>query len=52
MPVLDSALDPRSPEFGENADYHRALVAELDRRLARVADGGGAKAREKHVERG
>ncbi|HET8819142.1 MAG TPA: carboxyl transferase domain-containing protein, partial [Xanthomonadaceae bacterium] len=52
MPVLDSALDPRSAEFRGNADYHRALVAELDARLARVADGGGEKARARHVERG
>ncbi|HEU4813330.1 MAG TPA: carboxyl transferase domain-containing protein, partial [Xanthomonadaceae bacterium] len=52
MPVLDSSLDPRSQDFRDNADYHRALVAELDARLARVADGGGEKARAKHVERG
>ena len=52
MPVLDSSLDPRSQDFRDNADYHRALVAELDMRLARVADGGGEQARAKHVERG
>jgi 3-methylcrotonyl-CoA carboxylase beta subunit len=52
MPVIDSQLDPRSQEFRDNADYHRSLVDELDRRLARAAEGGGPKAREKHVERG
>ena len=52
MPVLTSHLDPRAPEFIDNATYHRALVDELDRRLARAAEGGGAKARDRHTERG
>jgi 3-methylcrotonyl-CoA carboxylase beta subunit len=52
MPVLRSQLDPRSQDFLENAAYHRALVEELDARLARAAEGGGAKARAKHTERG
>src|SRR5690606_11568077 len=52
MPVLDSSLDPRSQEFQDTVAYHRALVAELDRRLARAADGGGEKALQKHVARG
>jgi len=52
MSVLASQLDPRSTEFIDTAAYHRALVEELDRRLARVAGGGGQKARDKHTERG
>ncbi|HRP71158.1 MAG TPA: carboxyl transferase domain-containing protein [Luteimonas sp.] len=52
MPVLTSTLDPRSQEFLDNAAYHRALVEELDRRLARAADGGGEKARARHTARG
>lgn len=52
MPSLISQLDPRSQEFLDNVEYHRALVADLDRRLARAADGGGEKARTKHTERG
>ena len=52
MPVLTSQLDPRSTEFTDNATYHRTLVEELNRRLARAADGGGDKARNKHTERG
>ena len=52
MSVLTSQLDPRSTEFVDNVAYHRALVEELDRRLARAADGGGEKARNKHTERG
>jgi len=52
MPVLSSRLDPRSQEFLDNAQYHRELVAELDRRLARAAEGGGDRARERHTARG
>ena len=41
MPALTTQLDPRSQDFLDNAAFHRELVAELDRRLARAADGGG-----------
>ena len=52
MPALTSQIDPRSQDFLDNAAWHRQLVDELDRRLARAADGGGEKARAKHTERG
>ena len=52
MPVLHTQLDARSPEFRDTAAHHRSLVEELDRRLARAADGGGEKARARHTERG
>ncbi len=52
MPVLSTHIDPRSAEFLDNAAYHRGLVEELDARLARAAEGGGAKARARHTERG
>ena len=52
MPALTTQLDPRSQDFLDNAAFHRELVAELDRRLARAAGGGGEQARAKHVERG
>ena len=52
MPALTSQLDTRSQDFRDNADYHRALVDELDRRLARAADGGGEAARTRHTGRG
>ena len=44
MSAITSQLDPRSQEFLDNVAYHRDLVAELDRRLARAADGGGSSA--------
>ncbi|MEP6634757.1 MAG: methylcrotonoyl-CoA carboxylase, partial [Luteimonas sp.] len=52
MPVLNTKLDPRSQEFSDTSAHHRALVEELDARLARVASGGGEKARDRHTERG
>src|SRR5690606_12504373 len=52
MPAITSKLEPKSQEFRDNADYHRALVEELDRRLARAAEGGGQKACDKHEARG
>ena len=52
MPVLTSALDPRSQDFQDNVAWHRALVDELDSRLVRAAQGGGDKARERHTARG
>lgn len=52
MPLLTSQIDPRSPEFLANAEHLKALVADLEARLARAAEGGGEKARAKHLERG
>ena len=52
MPQLHSLIDPRSTDFLDNARALEAAVDELDRRLARAAEGGGDKARAKHTERG
>ncbi|NYZ63159.1 carboxyl transferase domain-containing protein [Luteimonas deserti] len=52
MPALTSQLDPRSADFTANADYHRALAAELRTRLERAAAGGGEQAQARHTGRG
>jgi 3-methylcrotonyl-CoA carboxylase beta subunit len=52
MPVIESQIDPRSPEFQANAERLRQLVVELNAKLTRAALGGGDKARAKHTERG
>ncbi len=52
METLSSHLDTQSPEFRENAQYHRALAQELKRRLALVHQGGGEKYRQRHEEQG
>ncbi len=52
MPVLETLLKPRSADFGHNAAAMRALVLDLNAKLAQVALGGGAVARAKHAARG
>ncbi len=52
MPVLETQLNARSAEFGHNAAAMRALVADLNDKLAQVALGGGIVARAKHAARG
>jgi len=51
MPLIESRIDARSAEFQDNAAALRAVVADLDAQLERVALGGGDKARAKHVAR-
>jgi len=52
MTALDTAIDPGSSEFADNAAALAAAVADLKREMARIALGGGDKARAKHTERG
>ena len=52
MPKLDSAIDRRSPGFRANAEAMRALIDDLRQQTERVAEGGGARSRERHVSRG
>ncbi len=52
MPVLESALDPRTPDAKANAAAMRALVADLRQLAGRVREGGGEASRARHVSRG
>ena len=52
MTVLKSALDTRSPAFRDNAARMRELVADLRARVAEATQGGGERARERHIARG
>jgi 3-methylcrotonyl-CoA carboxylase beta subunit len=52
MATLTSRLNPRSAEFQASAESMRLLVADLNARLATVAQGGGATALARHVARG
>ena len=52
MPTLVTGNDPKSAEFIANAERNRALVQDLQTRIARAALGGGETARQKHVSRG
>ncbi len=52
MPTLHSTLNPRSADFKANAEAMQALVSDLRDKMALIAEGGGAKANEKHTARG
>jgi 3-methylcrotonyl-CoA carboxylase beta subunit len=50
--VIKSTADVASAEFRANQAAMRALVAELEARRAKAAEGGPAQARERHLARG
>jgi 3-methylcrotonyl-CoA carboxylase beta subunit len=50
--VLPTYVDPRSAEFQSNAEAMRALLDEFHARQAKVRQGGSARARQRHIERG
>ena len=50
--AIASAIDTQSEEFRANAARMGALVDELRKRRAQAAEGGSARARERHVARG
>ncbi|WP_051943554.1 carboxyl transferase domain-containing protein [Streptacidiphilus rugosus] len=51
-PRLESAADPTSATYRANVEAHQALTDELRTKLAAAAEGGGARARERHTSRG
>ncbi|MDQ1549192.1 MAG: 3-methylcrotonyl-CoA carboxylase beta subunit, partial [Microbacteriaceae bacterium] len=52
METLASLVDSASDEFRKNDSEQRALVTDLDERLAVAAAGGPQKSRERHLARG
>ncbi|MFA7430683.1 MAG: carboxyl transferase domain-containing protein [Rhodospirillaceae bacterium] len=52
MTVLKSSISPRSEDFRDNAAHMQAQVDDLKAQVAKVKQGGGDKAREKHLARG
>ncbi|MGX6571639.1 methylcrotonoyl-CoA carboxylase, partial [Cupriavidus necator] len=52
MPTLETKLNARSESFQANAESMQALVADLKARIAKLAEGGGDDARNKHLSRG
>jgi len=50
--ILESKAKVTSDVFKENHKFHSQLAKELEERQATVAQGGGAKAIERHVSRG
>ncbi|MEK7690728.1 MAG: carboxyl transferase domain-containing protein, partial [Bdellovibrionota bacterium] len=52
MAILKSHVQTNSEEFKTNQKHHLALAKELEDRVAKAQEGGGAQARERHVKRG
>ncbi|TDM09270.1 MAG: methylcrotonoyl-CoA carboxylase [Ideonella sp. MAG2] len=52
MPIISSKLNARSAESQANAAAMKALVDDLNAKLAKIAEGGGEAARAKHLARG
>ncbi len=50
--ILESRVDRLAPSFAENRARMETLVSELRERTARVAEGGGEEAIERHRSRG
>jgi acetyl-CoA carboxylase carboxyltransferase component len=50
--ILETRVDRSAPEFAANRARMEALVAELRERTAKVAEGGGPEATERHRSRG
>lgn len=51
MPIIKSKLESASADFKENAAAMGELVNELNRRITKAAQGGGERARKKHLAR-
>jgi 3-methylcrotonyl-CoA carboxylase beta subunit len=52
MSIIESRISNRSDEFRQNSSAMQELVADLRARAAAIAEGGGERAREKHLGRG
>ncbi|MFO1321113.1 MAG: carboxyl transferase domain-containing protein [Burkholderiales bacterium] len=52
MAAIRSRLNPRADDFRGNAAAMAALVADLRVKVARISEGGGPAARDRHVARG
>ena len=52
MPAIGSAADRRSEAFAANRAAMDEAVAELRRVVSTISEGGGERARERHVSRG
>jgi 3-methylcrotonyl-CoA carboxylase beta subunit len=51
MNILKSAIAPQSQNFARNKAAMQSLVEDLRGKAALIAEGGGAKARERHIAR-
>ena len=52
MSVIKSSINRKNEQYRENQVFMQALVADLRERVEVIAEGGGERAREKHLKRG
>ena len=52
MAILESKVNPHSPEYTGNQERMSQLVQALRDLTQTISEGGGAKAQEKHLSRG
>ena len=52
MTLIKSTIDTRSDDFAKNSELMRGLVADLHATVSEIKQGGGARARERHLSRG
>ncbi len=52
MAILSNHINPQSKEFKTNAAAMQVLVTQLQKTIAEIAQGGGARARERHQQHG
>ena len=52
MSVIESRISNRNAEFQQNRDAMGLLVDDLNAKVAAIAEGGGERARAKHLGRG
>ena len=52
MSVLKTRIHPNQAEFKHSAETNRRLAAQLRELAGRIAEGGGERARKRHLDRG
>ncbi len=52
MNTIDSAVNSRSQEFIDNAEFMQGLVDDLQRQVERIFEGGGERYQQRHKARG
>ncbi|MEY8194898.1 MAG: methylcrotonoyl-CoA carboxylase, partial [Cycloclasticus sp.] len=51
MPVIKSKIETASADFKENKIQMESLVGKLNEKITNAAQGGGERARKKHLDR-
>lgn len=52
MEILDTHVNRQDERFKRNLEFNRALAEQLNKRLAEIGEGGGARYQQRHREQG